>query len=106
MHNIGSLEELILLHVLNLDNRAYAVSIAEEYKKSSGNGISIPAIHTVLKRLEKKGFVSSAFGGASAERGGRRKRLYKITRHGYKVLTELQQYRESLWKGTVRPSFN
>lgn len=102
--NLGSLEETILLIVLAMPDEAYGVSVAEEYQFRSGKTISIPAIHTVLTRLEKKGFLTSKMGGATADRGGRKKRLYEITPFGYKVLSELRETRETLWN--IAPKFN
>ena len=54
--NLGHLEESILLMVMIVED-AYGVSIATAYEKHTNNSISIPAIHTVLKRLEGKGMV-------------------------------------------------
>src|SRR5690606_18034729 len=71
-HQLGNLEEAVLLIALYLDE-VYGVSVAEEYKQQTGNAISIPAIHTVLRRLESKGLLKSEMGNASPERGGRRK---------------------------------
>ena len=79
---LGELEELILLIVALLNNEAYGVSISEELQKQAGRELSISAIHAVLHRLEAKGFVKSKMGGASEERGGRRKRLFRITAYG------------------------
>ena len=102
--SIGSLEETILLIVLIMQGEAYGVSVAEEYQQRSGKAISIPAIHTVLSRLENKGLVSSRMGGATTERGGRKKRIFEITKAGYKVISDLRATREELWK--VAPQFN
>ena len=78
---LGNLEETVLLIALYLDE-VYGVSVAGEYKKQTEHDISIPAIHTVLRRLEDKGLLKSKMGEASPERGGRRKRLYEATSHG------------------------
>ena len=102
--NLGSLEETILLIVMAMPEEAYGVSVAEEYQQRSNKSISIPAIHTVLSRLEKKGFVSSKMGGATTERGGRKKRLYEVTAFGYRTLSELRETREKLWE--IAPKFN
>ena len=51
-----------------------SVDIAKQYEGSLCKSISIPAIHVVLKRMEKKGWVKSEFGSPTAERGGRRKK--------------------------------
>jgi len=102
MNNLGNLEEIILLIVMSMDGEAYGVSVAEKYQELMNKSIAIPSIHTVLKRLETKGFVLSKMGGATKERGGRQKRLYEVTKYGYQNLSELQQKRNHLW--ALRPN--
>jgi len=94
---LGELEELILLMVALLNKEAYGVTVAEELKAQANRELSISAIHAVLHRLEEKGFVKSKMGGASAERGGRRKRLFSITAHGRNALEELRDTRDLIW---------
>ena len=101
---LGELEELILLMVALLSKEAYGVSITEELKKQTNRDISISAVHAVLHRLEEKGFVKSRMGGASAERGGRRKRLFSITAYGRNALEELRDTRISIWRMIAKPS--
>jgi PadR family transcriptional regulator, regulatory protein PadR len=94
---LGELEELTLLMVALLEKDAYGVTIVEELKKQVHREISISAAHAVLHRLEEKGFVKSRMGGASQERGGRRKRLFTITAYGRNALQELRDTREVIW---------
>jgi len=101
---LGELEELILLMVALLSKEAYGVSITEELKKQTNRDISISAAHAVLHRLEEKGFVKSRMGGASAERGGRRKRLFSVTAYGRNALEELRDTRMSIWSMIAKPS--
>lgn len=95
---LGNLEEMILLMVILVQEEAYGITVREAYLKQFGQDISLSAVHTVLRRLEKKGFTKSKLGGASAERGGRRKRLYEITRYGYKKAAEIQEQRNRVWE--------
>lgn len=97
MYKIGSLEEMVMLLAAALKDEAYAVSIANEYTSRTSNEISIPAIHTVLKRLEEKGLLKSYESAPTKERGGRKKRIYSITNAGYQVIHELRHQREDLW---------
>jgi DNA-binding PadR family transcriptional regulator len=94
---LGELEELILLLVAVYNKEAYGVLLTEELQKQAGREISISAVHAVLQRLEEKGFAKSHMGGASAERGGRRKRLFSITASGRKALEELKDTRSVIW---------
>ena len=95
-YQLGNLEEAVLLIAMYLEE-VYGVSVAEEYQKQTGNAISIPAIHTVLRRLEGKGLLKSKMGESSPERGGRRKRLYTATSHGLNVIRDIRDERIRLW---------
>lgn len=104
--NIGELEELVLLTVGALNQEAYAVLIMEEIKSNSDRNMDVTAIHSVLRRLEKKGFVASEMGGATAERGGRRKRYFTLTQAGRKVLDETMSLRMSLYSKLPKLTFS
>jgi DNA-binding PadR family transcriptional regulator len=101
---LGELEELILLMVALLSKDAYGVSISEQLKSQAARDVSISAIHAVLHRLEEKGFVKSRMGGASQERGGRRKRLFSITSYGRNALEELRETRALIWQRITKTS--
>lgn len=98
MHNIGYLEETVLLLVMLMSDDTYAFAVSLEYEKQTGKSISISAIHTVLTRLEKKGLVSSYMGGATDERGGRRKRIFSATVYGRQTIEEVKADRLRLWR--------
>ncbi len=95
--SLGALEEFVLLLILVDDGDAYSVSLSDSYKKQTGKSISIPAMHTVLRQLEKKGLVRSEVGGSTQVRGGRSKRIYKITGSGYTLIKQVQEDRNRLW---------
>lgn len=96
--NLGTLEELVLLAVCGLQNEAYGVTVLEEVNRQTGRTLTLGAIHTTLYRLQDKGMVTSAMGGATEERGGRRKRLYRVTGVGLDALREMRDVRERMWK--------
>jgi len=95
--NIGELEELILLVVGVLHDNAYGISVCDEVEMQTGRVLTISAVHSVLQRLENKGLVSSSMGGETKERGGRRKRFFKITGMGREIITDIKETREQLW---------
>ena len=101
---LGELEELVLLIVALLNREAYGVAIVDELKKQASREISVSAVHAVLHRLEEKGFVKSAMGGASEQRGGRRKRLFSITAYGRNAVEELRDTRNMIWKLIAKTS--
>ena len=96
--NLGELEELILLSVGSQHEGAYGVSVMDAIREESGRELNISAVHSVLKRLEQKGLVKSWMGGATNERGGRRKRIFALTAAGKRALDESMQYRMSLYQ--------
>ena len=98
MLQLGNLEETVLLLVIVMKGQAYAYALSKEYEDQTGKRISISAVHTVLTRLEKKGLISSEMGGATDERGGRRKRLFQVTALGRVAVEELKANRLKLWK--------
>lgn len=96
-YHLGELEELILLTVGILNQEAYGVAVLEEIKNQTGRKVNISAIHTVLNRLEEKGFLKSYMGGATEERGGRRKRLFALSATGRTAIEEVKTLRNKLY---------
>lgn len=96
-YHLGELEELVLLTVGILDQEAYGVSVLEEIKNQTGRKVNISAIHTVLNRLEDKGLLQSKMGGATEERGGRRKRLFNLSTSGRASIQEVKDIRNKLY---------
>ncbi len=102
---LGEFEELVLLTVGALYDEAYGVAVMDEIKTETGRSVNISAIHSALRRLEEKGFVSSRMGGATNERGGRRKRYFILTSYGKKALDEAQSLRLKLYNRIPDISF-
>ena len=94
---LGDFEETLLLLVGILDKEAYAFKIAEEFESQTQRATSIGAVHSTLNRLSEKGFLTSEMGAATAERGGRRKRIYTITASGQRALQDSRDFKVSLW---------
>lgn len=95
---LGEFEELILTIVGILQDDAYGNAIVAEIKERVGRDVNLSAVHVTLYRLEDKGYVKSNMGGATNERGGRRKRIFTITNAGLAVLRAMKESRTALWK--------
>jgi DNA-binding PadR family transcriptional regulator len=95
--NLGEFEELVLLTVGVLNDQAYSIAITEEISRITGRSVSFGVVHSALSRLEQKGYVKSELGGATNERGGRRKRLFTISSAGKKALIRTKEQRDELW---------
>jgi PadR family transcriptional regulator PadR len=94
---LGEFEEVVLLAVAIRTGEAYGAAVTTELERQMGRAVSLGAVHSALHRLEEKGLVRSQMGGATAERGGRRKRLYTVTAYGRRALEESRQLRNQLW---------
>ena len=95
--HIGEFEELVLLLVAVLAGEAYGVKVMEELEEQTGRSVNISAVHSALRRLEEKGYVKSEWSEANAQRGGRRKRLFSISKSGMIALEEVRDTRSKLW---------
>ncbi|GAB3893576.1 hypothetical protein GCM10028803_07830 [Larkinella knui] len=95
---LGEFEEIVLLVVAACPEEAYGVTIWEDVQQQTGRSITMSAVHATLYRLEEKGFLSSLLGGATAERGGRRKRYFALTDAGVRALQDIQEVRSRLWQ--------
>ena len=101
---LGEFQELVLLAILALEDEAYGVAVQLKIKQVANRDITRGALHSALSRLEEKQFLSSKFGEATKERGGRRKRIYTVTAEGEAALKEAQLIRDS-FRDSVKPSF-
>ncbi len=95
---LGEFEELVLTLVGALQEDAYGAAIAEEIETRMKRDVNLSAVHVTLYRLEDKGLIKSKLGGATNERGGRRKRIYTITSAGLAMLRTMKEARVELWK--------
>ena len=95
---LGEFEELILTMVAALQEDAYGAAIAEEIETRLKRDVNLSAVHVTLYRLEDKGYIKSNLGGATNERGGRRKRIFSITSAGMALLKAMKEARLDLWK--------
>jgi PadR family transcriptional regulator PadR len=95
---LGEFEEMVLMMVAILDQDAYGVTINQALEEHTGRIVAFGTVHNTLIRLEEKGFLSSKLGGATAERGGRRKRIFQVTALGSRTLREMHELRQDLWQ--------
>lgn len=95
---LGEFEELVLTIAGILQEEAYGNAIVNEIKERVGREVNLSAVHVTLYRLEDKGLVKSKMGGATNQRGGRRKRIFTVTNAGLAMLRSMKEARIDLWK--------
>jgi PadR family transcriptional regulator, regulatory protein PadR len=80
--SLGEFEHIVVLALLRLGDQAYGVTVRQEIEARTKRDVSIGAIYATLDRLEAKGYVKSALGDPTPERGGRSKRFFRVTAQG------------------------
>jgi PadR family transcriptional regulator PadR len=106
---LGEFEEIVLLTVVMLEGNAYGVAITHLITEQTNRSVRLNQVHAALHRLEEKGMLTSHMGESTAERGGRRKRLFTITAYGEQTLLNIQAIRSQLMSmlpRTLKPSLN
>lgn len=99
---LGEFEQLLLFALLRLpEERRYGVPIREEIEQRTGRTVSSGAVYTALDRLCERGLVSSRLGAPTAERGGRRKRLYRLEQPGVEALGRSVQLFRDMSRGLL-----
>lgn len=84
--HLGDFEQLLLFALLRLEGDAYGVTIRRDVERRTGRPVSLGAVYTALRRLERRGLVRSHVGEPTPERGGRRKRYYRLEPGGARAL--------------------
>ena len=97
MKSLTRKEELLILTILNLKKDAYLIAITDHLSEVTQKKVSLTSVHAPLSRLEKHGVIRGQYGGASAVRGGRRKKIYTVTKLGLELLEDYRRISESLW---------
>ena len=91
-------EEQVLLSIWNLKDDAYLISIKKHLSTLTGTEWSLSAVQKPLLQLERKGYITTYMGEASAKRGGRRKKMCQITKEGVEALKVLKKEQDVLWE--------
>lgn len=84
---LGEFEYLLVTAAVRLGEDAYGAAIRQEIEDRTGRRCSIGALYTTLDRLEAKGLVKTWMGDATPQRGGRPKRMVRVTAKGVQAAT-------------------
>ena len=85
---LGEFEYLILTAASTLGEDAYGAAIRQAIEDATGRRCSIGALYTTLDRLEDKGFITTRMGDPTPQRGGRPKRMVRVTAEGIRAATD------------------
>ena len=97
--SLGEFEQMILFALIALGEDAYGAAIRREIVGRTGKEVSAGAVYTVLERLERAGLVASRVGMPTPERGGRRRKHYRVRTDGARLLSDSQQRMRRMSQG-------
>src|ERR1700685_2778551 len=88
---LGEFEYLLITAAAGFGDKAYGAAIREEMETTTGRACSIGALYTTIERLETKGLLKTWMGEATAQRGGRAKRMVRVTPKGARAAKEFYE---------------
>jgi PadR family transcriptional regulator len=98
---LGEFEQLVLFAVASLEPDGYGAAIRQLIDQRTGRDVSAGAIYTTLERLEARGLVASTWGAPTPERGGKRKRHYRLKPAGREALARSWQAVRAMARGVA-----
>lgn len=104
-YQLGEFEEVVLLTVGVLYDEAYGVAIKREIEHRLDRNVSVGALQSALRRMEKKGYLESREGEVTVQRGGRPKRYFTISALGRQALEYTKDVRLELWNSIPEVAF-
>lgn len=97
MDVLTRMEELILLSVWKLQQDAYGLEIRKHLSDLLDENLSVGAVYTPLKRLKKRGYLTSWESEPTDNRGGRSKRFYELSSKGVSALQDVKTVQDQAW---------
>jgi len=96
---LGEFEYVLITTAAGLGENAYGVAIREEIEAVLKRKCSIGALYTTMDRLEGKGLLKTWTGEATPQRGGRGKRMVRVTPLGVRAATEFYDAVQRISRG-------
>ena len=101
--NLGEFEQMVLLALIRLEDNAYGMTIRQVIQERAARQVAIGQIYAALERLAGKGYLTSLLADPEPIRGGRSKRLYRLTEEGEAALTRARRMMAQLADGLGLP---
>jgi PadR family transcriptional regulator, regulatory protein PadR len=98
---LGEFEYLLITAAAGLGDDAYGAAIREAIEARTGWKCSIGALYTTIERLETKGLLKTWMGEATAQRGGRAKRMVRVTPKGVQAASDFYEAVTSVSRGVA-----
>jgi len=96
---LGGFEHQVLLAMMRLGSSAYTVPIVRELERLTGRAPAPAAVYVTLRRLEKRGLLTSEMVEPDDGEGGRARRVFSVTRDAVRLLRDARRDLDRLWDG-------
>jgi DNA-binding PadR family transcriptional regulator len=100
---LGELQQLTMLAVARLGKDAFGAAIRDELETVAHRRVSVPTVYVTLVRLEEEGLARSTEEPREDNRGGRARRVFRLTPAGWKALEESRAVMKRMWQGVITP---
>ena len=101
--SLGDLQHITMLAVVRLGEEAYGAAVRDELMEVANRKVTVPTVYVTLVRLEEQGLVRSSEAPGAGARGGRPRRVFRLTPEGWEALEESRVAMSQMWEGVVRP---
>ena len=98
---LGGFEHKVLLAMMRLDASAYSVPIVRELEEQTGRSVAPAAVYVTLRRLEKRGLLTSRMSPPDDGAGGRPRRVFAMTPEAVELLLASRRDLDRLWDGVA-----
>ncbi|MDX1646138.1 MAG: helix-turn-helix transcriptional regulator [Longimicrobiales bacterium] len=96
---LGEFEHQVLLAILRLGREAYSVSIVGELEDRTGRDVATAAVYVTLRRLEKKGLLTSRAVAPEESGESHARRYFALTDAALEPLKDSRRSFLELWDG-------
>lgn len=96
---LGEFEQQVLLAILRLGREAYSVAIVAELEARIERDVATAAVYVALRRLEKKGLLTSRLETPEVSGHPYPRRYFALTDAAYEPLKAARRAMLSLWDG-------
>ncbi|MDH4270639.1 MAG: PadR family transcriptional regulator [Candidatus Aminicenantes bacterium] len=98
MKEVSKSEEMVLLAVWRLGDKADGVSIRSQILKDAGKDYTYGTLYGLLRQMDRKGYIQKAKAEPLPKKGGRSKSYYRLTPSGIRALKEAIELHKRVWK--------
>ena len=96
---LGGFEHQVLLAMMRLGGETYSVPVVHELERLVGRAPQPAAVYVTMRRLEKRGLLSSGMQPPEEGEGGPPRRVFRVEDEGIEVLRSVRGELDRLWEG-------